>query len=50
MVASYSIAGSVEEKKTRGALKSAVERTVSKKTVVILDSLNNIKVCLPAIA
>jgi hypothetical protein len=37
-------AGSVQEKATRGALKSAVERAISKKTVVVLDSLNNIKV------
>lgn len=34
----------VQEKATRGALKSAVERAISKKTIVILDSLNNIKV------
>eukprot|EP00775_Hariotina_reticulata_P012545 gene12545-12678_t len=31
------------EKATRGALKSAVERAISKKTIVLLDSLNNIK-------
>jgi endonuclease IV len=36
--------GAVQEKATRGALKSAVERAISKKTIVILDSLNNIKV------
>jgi hypothetical protein len=34
----------VQEKATRGALKAAVERAISKKTIVILDSLNNIKV------
>ncbi|KAF6252971.1 chromatin associated protein KTI12 [Scenedesmus sp. NREL 46B-D3] len=33
----------VQEKATRGTLKSAVERAISKKTVIILDSLNNIK-------
>jgi hypothetical protein len=37
-------ADSVNEKVTRGKLKSAVERAITKKTVVILDSLNNIKV------
>lgn len=36
-------ADSVSEKNTRGSLKSAVERAVSKRHYVILDSLNNIK-------
>ncbi|KAF8062921.1 KTI12 [Scenedesmus sp. PABB004] len=39
--AAYS--SSAAEKAARGALRSAVERGVSKRTVVILDSLNNIK-------
>lgn len=34
----------VSEKNTRGKLRSAVERGLSQKQVVILDSLNNIKV------
>ena len=36
-------ADSVSEKITRGRLKSAAERDINRKTVVILDSLNNIK-------
>jgi protein KTI12 len=32
------------EKNVRGVLRSAVDRTVSKDTVVVIDSLNNIKV------
>ncbi len=34
---------SAAEKETRAKLKSAVERALSKKTVVVLDSLNSIK-------
>lgn len=37
-------AATVQEKATRGTLKSAVERAISKRTMVILDSINNIKV------
>lgn len=37
------IADSVNEKNTRGRLKSAVEKAVSRKAILILDSLNNIK-------
>ena len=36
-------ADSVSEKITRGRLKSAAERQINRKTIVILDSLNNIK-------
>lgn len=36
--------GSRDEKITRASLKSSVERVLSKQQVVILDSLNNIKV------
>ncbi|CAL8466010.1 g5546 [Coccomyxa elongata] len=39
----HSYKDSVSEKNTRGSLKSAVERAVSKRHFVILDSLNNIK-------
>jgi hypothetical protein len=38
------VAGATQEKATRAALKSAVERSISKRTTVILDSLNSIKV------
>ena len=34
---------SVSEKNTRGRLKAAVERSLTKSTIVIFDSLNNIK-------
>lgn len=34
----------VSEKNTRGKLRSAVERGLSQKQFIILDSLNNIKV------
>ncbi len=37
-------AGVVNEKNTRGKLKSTVERVVGRKGVTILDSINNIKV------
>lgn len=37
-------AGVVNEKNTRGKLKSTVERLVGRKGVTILDSINNIKV------
>lgn len=36
-------ADSVNEKNTRGRVKSAVERHISRKGVAIVDSLNNIK-------
>jgi protein KTI12 len=36
-------ADDVSEKNTRGALKSLAERSLSRGTVVIFDSLNNIK-------
>jgi protein KTI12 len=36
-------ADSVSEKITRGRLKSAAERHINRNTIVILDSLNNIK-------
>lgn len=39
-----SYSDNAREKNTRAALKSSVERLVSKKSVTILDSLNNIKV------
>ncbi len=34
------------EKNLRGLLRSAVDRAVSKDSIVIVDSLNNIKVCV----
>lgn len=34
---------SASEKNTRGRLKAAVERALTKSTIVIFDSLNNIK-------
>jgi tRNA uridine 5-carbamoylmethylation protein Kti12 len=37
------LADSISEKNTRGKLKSAVERAISKRHFIILDSLNNIK-------
>jgi tRNA uridine 5-carbamoylmethylation protein Kti12 len=36
-------ADSTSEKNTRGRLKSAVDRAISRKRVIIVDSLNNIK-------
>ena len=36
-------ADTVNEKITRGRLKSTTERQINRKTIVILDSLNNIK-------
>ena len=36
----------VNEKNTRGAMRSEVERRLRKDTVVLVDSINNIKVLL----
>ena len=36
-------AGATSEKRTRGQLKAAVDRALSKDKVVVLDSLNGIK-------
>ena len=45
VVRDESYKNSVQEKHTRGKLKSAVERALAEKgSIVILDSLNNIKV------
>ena len=37
------VVDSISEKRTRGALKSAVERSLREDSFVVLDSLNNIK-------
>lgn len=34
------------EKNLRGVLRSEVDRAVSKDNIIIVDSLNNIKVCV----
>ncbi|EIE18514.1 chromatin associated protein KTI12 [Coccomyxa subellipsoidea C-169] len=43
MTRNQSYRDTVSEKNTRGKLKSAVERSISKRHFIILDSLNNIK-------
>ncbi|KAL6751392.1 chromatin associated protein KTI12 [Haematococcus lacustris] len=41
--AAYAAADASSEKSTRGALRAAVDRAITRKSVTLMDSLNNIK-------